>query len=183
MSQHIFNTTDLNNASVKVVVGYDNQTAEYFFQVHRNGEVEESSLAMPDVTFDSVGLLQSVNRLGIVVPVPLVNQLALEGMFGAPNDAKEWPDHEKSETEKALLTLGMIQNMASYLPQPTKAQWVLVGLDSDDYSIHCDQIHEVYTPRRMLTTDQAHRGPLISAEELLAMLTSDTLMKEAKIKP
>lgn len=183
MSQHVFNTTDLNNAPVKVVVGFDNPTQAFFFQVHRDGVVTESSIGMPEVTFDSVGLMQSVNGLGIVVPHPLVNRLGMEGMFGAANEVKEWPDHEKSEMEKALLSAKMIQVIDSCLPQPTKPQWVFVGVDSDDYSIHHDEVLDVYTPRRLLTTEQAHRGPLISSEELLAMLNSDNMKEAAKTKP
>ncbi len=183
MSQHFFNTTDLNDAPVKVVVGFDNPTQAYFFQVHRDGVVTESSIAMPEVTFDSVGLMQSVNALGIVVPHDLVNHLGLEGMFGASNDVTSWPDYEQSEMEKALLSAGMIQNVDSSLPRPTKPQWVLVGLDSDDYSRHYDEVVDVYTPRRVLTTEQAHRGPLLSSEELLKMLTSDNMKEAAKTKP
>ena len=39
MSRHTFNTTDLNNAPVMVIVGFDNPTESFFFQVHREGEI------------------------------------------------------------------------------------------------------------------------------------------------
>jgi hypothetical protein len=117
MSRHTFNTTDLNNAPVMVIVGFDNPTESFYFQVHREGEIAEASIAMPEVEFDSVGLFKTLNGLGVALPVEIINTLAFESMFGGSNQTRTWPDHAKSEVEKALISAGLIQNMGGFKPE------------------------------------------------------------------
>jgi hypothetical protein len=177
MSRHTFNTTDLNNAPVMVIVGFDNPTESFYFQVHREGEIAEASIAMPEVEFDSVGLFKTLNGLGVALPVEIINTLAFESMFGGSNQTRTWPDHAKSEVEKALISAGLIQNMSCSLPSPSKCQWVLIGQDKDQYTIHFDEMHEVFIPHRLLTDEQAAIGAHVGSEKLLALLTAENLVK------
>lgn len=182
MSQHTFNTTSTGNEAIRVMVGFDNPLGRFFYTVFKDGEVIRSSIEEPEIEFDSLGLLGSLAGQGIAIPKPLIDQLALEGMFGSSNNTKEWPNHTPTAVETALLALGFMQQMESCLPPSSEAIWALPIHDCEDFMALASSTLYVYLPTFLLSGEQveANKNRTLTDDELLAVLNEPALAGKVK---